>query len=779
MSLKQPTVPHRPTSLGQKPVDLGKEDRTDHATFVVNVKLDVRKLDYTGDSFDIHSGDGAKTGNGRCSNCLAFGSSCTYAEAPRKRGPKNVTIEDLKKENEALKAKLRSLSLCSLCSQPLQSLPAQGNGSSRSGSVVREGTPRSDRSITPSHSREPPDEHDFTGDDLAARLEQFSMKSGKPAYFGPASSFGLANNAIAIKEKYLGRPVSAHPRRPLFWGRLPWEKEMFDRQTNYKFPDRDLIASLLDLYFTTVHPTIPILHRPTFEKYVAEGLYFTDTEFGGTLLSVLAVASRGGRFFVQIRILQKMFEPTIHEVQMYCLLALFILGTSVPQVSWLYIGLGIRFLQQRGEHRRKRGSQKPDAEDELWKRAFWYESNGLSFFWSEFRAFSSADLWGCIYDIELPLDVDDEYWDTGFVQPVGQPSQLAYFVCHLRLSEVTPRFSSMAISSECWRQIMADAMRRLYGSKKSKILLGWDGPDWEQRAVADLDSAMNDFVDSIPLHLRWDPENPPQSPFFDQAAILYISYNHILIAIHRPYIQKAGAQGAPSLSICARAARGILHTARIWLDKLHRVPLPSLINPVFVSCVILIVYMMGTKRAGLPIHKNKDLAHVATAMEILKVAESRMQPMGRLWEKLRDIWSLDGSLPLEHRPHEQVDPGDSAESTTRSPDFPSPASAEVSGHSLSGLPHEYYYPQPPQPIDYLEKTLPSTQSHSLEPGMSIEQLLRNRDPFDSMEGILDDELMSMWMAPPTDMASMGDWNAYVENRNPSSVDGNWFGVATL
>jgi hypothetical protein len=47
-------------------------------------------------------------------------------------------------------------------------------------------------------------------------------------------------------------------------------------------------------------------------------------------------------------------------------------------------------------------------------------------------------------------------------------------------------------------------------------------------------------------------------------------------------------------------------------------------NPVFVSCVILIVYMMGTKRAGLPIHKNKDLAHVATAMEILKVAESRL-----------------------------------------------------------------------------------------------------------------------------------------------------------
>lgn len=71
---------------------------------------------------------------------------------------------------------------------------------------------------------------------------------------------------------------------------------MFDRQTNYNFPNRDLIASLLDLYFTKVHPTIPILHRPTFERHVAESLYFTDTEFGGLLLSVLAVASRVNPF---------------------------------------------------------------------------------------------------------------------------------------------------------------------------------------------------------------------------------------------------------------------------------------------------------------------------------------------------------------------------------------------------------------------------------------------------------------------------------------------------
>jgi hypothetical protein len=49
-------------------------------------------------------------------------------------------------------------------------------------------------------------------------------------------------------------------------------------------------------------------------------------------------------------------------------------------------------------------------------------------------------------------------------------------------------------------QILGDVLRRIYGSKKSKILMGWDGPDWDQRVVSELDSAMNDFVDTVPLH---------------------------------------------------------------------------------------------------------------------------------------------------------------------------------------------------------------------------------------------------------------------------------------
>lgn len=48
------------------------------------------------------------------------------------------------------------------------------------------------------------------------------------------------------------------------------------------------------------------------------------------------------------------------------------------------------------------------------------------------------------YDVELPLEVDDEYWEhpdpeKAFKQPPGKPSQMAYFVCQIRLGEMLVR----------------------------------------------------------------------------------------------------------------------------------------------------------------------------------------------------------------------------------------------------------------------------------------------------------------------------------------------------
>ncbi|KAJ6515346.1 fungal-specific transcription factor domain-containing protein [Mycena sanguinolenta] len=701
--------------------------------------------------------DGPTMPNSRCTHCLSFNLSCTYIKPTKKRGPKNVTLDGLKNEIKSLKSKLQSSStLCSACSQPLEPLP---------------------------HAEEPswsefPDEKDdaspssSSSDSAEALGRHFTQLSLK--HYGSASGFRLLTATIAMKAKQLGTSqTTTYSRRPLFWDTLSWEKEAYDRRTRYVYPDDDLIASLLELYFTNFQPTLPILHRPTFERAVAAGVHLTDHEFGGTLLAVLAVASRysndprvyvdsnplsaGWTFANQVQHLRPLSNPTINETQIYFLLSFYAIGTSVPRMSWLYLGLGIRCLHERREFRRKPDGDNLDPGHELWKRAFWSYliwDRMMSVFHGWPMGLQVED-----YDVAPLLEVDDEYWDKGLRQPPGKPSQLAYSVCVVRLCE-----------------ILGDAVRQLYGAEKAntKSVVGSEDPEWEKRAVAELDSAMNNFLDSVPPHLRWNHESPPQDAFFDQAAILHITYNHVLIVIHRPYIQKATVLAAPSLSICARAARAIIHTAGIWLNKRQRLPLPSLINPVFIAGVILVLYMVattnrGSRRAG---DKNKDLVHVATAIEILKYAEHRVQTAGRLWDLLQQLWSLGGPVPLSPVPPE--------EGRTSEIEVVSSTSAADNGVSAALSPHipdEYYtlaIPEyvAPQEESYSFVDLEGVFSFGSEAaavgpraGMSVEQLLADADPLDTMASILNDEQRSIWMAAPMDAANFHQWDTYFENRS--------------
>jgi len=93
--------------------------------------------------------------------------------------------------------------------------------------------------------------------------------------------------------------------------------------------------------------------------------------------------------------------------------------------------------------------------------------------------------------VEYPIECDDEYWDTedpeqAFKQPPGKPCKITSFVCLLKQCE-----------------ILAFALRTLYSTKKSKILTGLIGPEWEHRVVAELDSSLNKWKDSLPQFRKY------------------------------------------------------------------------------------------------------------------------------------------------------------------------------------------------------------------------------------------------------------------------------------
>ncbi|KAJ7865643.1 hypothetical protein B0H14DRAFT_2734120 [Mycena olivaceomarginata] len=138
----------------------------------------------------------------------------------------------------------------------------------------------------------------------------------------------------------------------------------------------------------------------------------------------------------------------------------------------------------------------------------------------------------------------------------------------------------------------------------------------------------------------------------------------------------------------------------------RRLPLPG---------VTLLLCTLGTKRAGISMDRN-DLVRVETAMDILKFAAPRLQSVGRLRELLRDLRSLDGGTP-ESSPE---------------PSLPSPSRV-------------YHSEQ----CNDLWGGTSSPDQPELKPGMSIEQLLASvGEPSHTIETILDDQLMSMWMGGP-------------------------------
>ncbi|KAF7321767.1 Zn(2)-C6 fungal-type domain-containing protein [Mycena kentingensis (nom. inval.)] len=742
--------------------------------------------------------DSATMPDGRCTHCKSFNAECLHTEPVRKRGPKNKQVEDLKLQLSALEEKLRVVK------------PDSTNAPSAP-VALQYPSPPNDSSPLPGPSLA---EESVSHDELAERFRQFNLNSLKHRFFGSSSGFMLVKNTINVKEEYLGRPIVTQFRRPEFWNQRPWEISANDQRPQYVFPDQQLMNDLIKLYFDNVQPCFPLLHRPTFERSVAKHLHISDHRFGGLVLSVLAVASRfsddprvfvpeakstlssGWNFFKQVQIVRKSLfdEPSLYEVQNYCLVSLYTLGTSSPQSSWLYVGLGIRFIQERGEHRKKRDGAKPNAETELWKRAFWCLltlDRTVSSFLGRPSAIHAED-----YDVELPLEVDDDYWDhpdpnLAFKQPAGQPSLMTYFICNIRLCE-----------------ILGSTLRRLYASNKSRILMGLTGRDWEQRAVAELDSAMNEFLGSVPEHLRWDANRT--GVFFDQSATLHTMYYWLQITIHRPYILAPTTLAFPSLAICTSAARSAIHVVDVWLTKMQRVALPAVQTSVFISGVILLLNLFGVKRAGLPIDVGKELAHVSTSMRILKFMETRWQTAGRLWELLQELQAWDGPPPPQRSNNAQAPPRDDMVSADMCPimrqQLEQALAAEKSVFSnAEGIPTPETTPKPAeavasdntngsfdQPMDVWSDPLlsmsganqaalnTSGSTNVPRPELTIEQLLATTATAQAFPNLgseneqwtdtalasmmVDDDLMAMWGAAPTGLGNWADWDDYLENR---------------
>ncbi|EUC64915.1 fungal specific transcription factor, putative [Rhizoctonia solani AG-3 Rhs1AP] len=625
--------------------------------------------------------DGATRAGSRCSNCIAFNFDCTYIEAAKKRGPPKGYVESLENRLEKMERLLQRLCPGADFTQSLgqhltrEQWEAQRGGkpSPRAKSIqpnspvpanILSGTRASTVVPAPDTSKE---EELISSDEesnLVNGMQKLAVTTFERRFHGKSSGLMLVKAARSLKQEYVNaeNPDNGPPqqsRRPEFWRANPWE--WIDTEDplwkdKVQPPSDDLRDALIGLFFKHVNAFFPLLHRPLFESNVRDGLHFRDSAFACVLLLVCAVGSRwsddrrvfleqdeplqhsaGWKYFEQVQFLRRslLTPPKLFDLQIMALAVMFLQGTSAPHSAWTVAGIGIRIAQDVGAHRRKvyRGGQ-GSIEDELWKRAFWILV-------VHDRVTSSALGRPCAIqdedsDVGFPVEVDDEYWphvqtDPTFVptQPAGIPPRVAFFNCYLKLI-----------------QILGFALRTIYSINKSKILLGFVGPQWEQHIVAELDSALNKWIDSVPDHLRWDP-NRENSLFFDQSATLYSTYYHVQILIHRPFIpspRKPSPLSFPSLAICTTAARSCSHVLDLQRRRSQTI-LPGVMVAAFTSGIVLLINVWGQKKSGGTADPNGQIKDVHKCMDVLKANEHRWHSAGRLWDILYELASF-GDLPL-------------------------------------------------------------------------------------------------------------------------------------
>ncbi|KAJ3729514.1 fungal-specific transcription factor domain-containing protein [Lentinula raphanica] len=683
-------------------------------------------------------GDSGLMPNNICSGCITADVECTHSNLKKRRGPKRVPKDQSTKRFEATQTaiscilaepdtypfpedpdEMRTLVIeisqyayfLQKAGQPVKVVASPaGPPLSLTPSSARSSTP--DTYTIPYLSDHPPRADDQDASTISDRLEELTLSQQSNRHYGPSSNFLLVQTLLDFKQEATGHKQNIDQgfRRPEFWCIYPWQEKSQNqnRTSTLRFPEEDLLHELIDAYFVHFEPFLPLLHRPTFEKSIAEGLHLRDRGFGQVVLGVCAVASRhsgdprnmpegtqsdhslGWRWYSQISLDVSSFleAPRLYDLQLCILIVVYLQASSVSESSWITLGIAMRLGQAVGLHR-KQPDHPRTIKRELWIRVFWAIiacDTYASLFLGRPRVTTADD-----FDVEFPMDCDQEFWDNAtsedelLVQPSSEkPTRVTFWIYFLKLLEIA-----------------GSTHKLIYPIRRTGLnstVLGQDRISWNRNAVMELDSALNAWVSSIPDYIRWDPKQSDRILLL-QTAMLYCSYYWVQIQIHKKFIpgpgQEAVLNGFPSMAICANAARSTIRIFEVCKAG-HSSPinLPSL----FVSAIILLINFWRGKRSNAVMNTSAEMREVYKCFELIRPYEKRFQGAGRMIDILNKIISV-GHLDIPFSP--------TTPAYERSPDPGSDISFEIAGYpssssfsrgSLNEAPRSFINHQPPLPF---------------------------------------------------------------------------------
>ncbi|KAF9049480.1 hypothetical protein BDZ89DRAFT_1154371 [Hymenopellis radicata] len=466
-----------------------------------------------------------KPGN-RCTNCIKSNAQCTHVEVSKNLGLAKDYVETLERRLDKLITLFRKLLPDVDLSQALD------DDDEPSFAVEAKGIRnllRNDEDQSPAA--------------LSVAMSRIILEPPERRFFGPSNGLYLIRTVAERKAVYLGLPF---PLQPNFsskgeetWAPRPWHIARAKLcPPYYMFPEDDLMRSLIELYFSESQKCfLPLLHRPSFMKDVADQLYLYDDTFGGITLLVCAIGSRftndsrvfaegisdpGWPFFDQVTLPPPSPQgpASLQEMQLHCLYMIYTMHVGLAENVYIDSGTSFRLAIETGAHMHR--SNLPNARDELWKRVF-------------------------CFDVDLPIDCDDEYWDhpnpkLNFKQPDGLPSSISFFIELLKLIRILLFI----------KQVIYPARRPLFLTYEQTRLP-------ERQILSKFETLLQEWDHGVPFHLRWDPSRQNDT-VFQQSCFLHMTRSYVQIMIHRPYIPAPSTDKMmkplyPSLGICLNAAR--------------------------------------------------------------------------------------------------------------------------------------------------------------------------------------------------------------------------------
>ncbi|KAJ7747226.1 hypothetical protein B0H16DRAFT_1851202, partial [Mycena metata] len=546
------------------------------------------------------TGDGA--GKAICSNCTNSGLDCTYA------GLVKVYVGALENRVEKMERLLRKL-------LPGIDFTEQLENENEIQPLIQQHVERLPRN----------------DEEVATMLSKLKLNPEDHRFFGKSSGIQLLQTALEFHKDFSGlreisRPFLPHKREE-FWAPLPWVVPPPHTDIpEYKFPDDDLILTLVDLYFQRINSCWPVLHRPTFERKVADKLHLRDSRFAATLLIVVALGSRlsndhrirlegwekqsaGWEWYSQVSVMPKylIYKPDLYELQVFALSTLYLQSLSPTALGWNHIGVGLRRAQD-------------------WKRVFWVL---LCLEWL-FGTHIGRPLIMHTHDFDqdLPIECDDEYWDVSFQQPKNKPSEISYFISYAKLLE-----------------LQAAIATTMYSPRRPKNLSGHPFPPTEAQSIVAFDSALNSWLSDIPEHLQWDPERQNEIHLM-QSVVLHTTFYNVQILLHRPYIpapfQVSPPGALPSLAICTNAARACVRIFNAYTERSGEIDFNMLWN-LFTAGIVLVLSTWSGKKSGFTT-TPQQLEHIRSCLRITAEAEKIGRAAGRYTDIINRLLHAGANL---------------------------------------------------------------------------------------------------------------------------------------